>query len=126
MTEAKILTHPAFNRTPISNRRGPGRLPKCVVNLAVRRRMSAANLARSEEARLRAWAYANGLNAYADVALLRARKQERDAIHRLLRSNDKEAWSEIERLKSAAFDLYNAVHDARTELLQRHLHNPGR
>jgi hypothetical protein len=125
MNDAIVLTHPAFDREPVPNRRGPGRLPKCVENIATHRRMTAAARANAEETNLRAWAYANGLNFHADVALLRARKQKQDAINQILKSDDSVAWREIERIQEMANKLYIAAFDARYALIDRHTAKSG-
>lgn len=124
MPNRTVLTHPAFDREPIENirRRGrPTRLPSNVVRLAdARVCLGRQRIDRDEEA-LRQWARQNGLNDHAPLQRLRELQDEQKAIARAATGSDAAAWAEIERLRSATFQLHSAVYDARDRLVKRNM-----
>lgn len=128
MSDAKILTHPAFDRLPVENVRRPGRpaqLPRNVIDLFNARVCLARQGRDPGEAMLRAWARQNRLNDEAPVERIRGWKAEQEVVDRAATGSDRAAWAEIERLKSAAFRLYNEVSDTREKLLERHRTDSG-
>ncbi|WP_028226780.1 hypothetical protein [Paraburkholderia ferrariae] len=120
MTEAKVLTHPAFDRPVVVNKVRAGRRPKGILNLEhYRRLLNTRHCCEGDEA-VRNWARQNGLNAEADIELLRYGKDEAEAVTRVTAGPDRETLAALERIKSSAFALYNEAYDLRSELLRRY------